>query len=157
VPGPPAISCRSPTPALALLLVGLDRLLLEHFLQIGIAIPGVVTLRAAGVVLIELGIRVIGSDPREIEANRVIFAIDLGKPVGGLDRVELAIDVDLFELVDQDDGRVSARWLLREGKHGRSAQQGGFGFGSGLERPGLGRRQGDGGALRPRGSKGPRR
>src|SRR5712671_3641166 len=91
----------------ALLLVGLHRLLLEHFLQLGIAIPGVVTLRAAGVVLIELCIRVIGSDPSEIEADRVIFAIDLGKPVGGLDRVELAIDIDLFELVDQDDRGVS--------------------------------------------------
>src|SRR6266851_3633638 len=80
------------------------------FLQLGTAIPGVVTLRAAGVVLIELCIRVISSDPSEIEADRVIFAIDFGKPVGGLDRVEFAIDVDLFELVDQDDRPDLGRW-----------------------------------------------
>src|ERR1700730_2307968 len=36
-------------------------------------------------------------------------------------------------------------------------KQGGFGFGSRLEWPGLGQRQGDGGAFRPRGSKVPRR
>jgi hypothetical protein len=54
-------------------------------------------------------------------------------------------------------GARTSRWLLREGKHGRSAQrQGGFGFGSRLKWPGLGQRQGDGGGLRPRGSKGPR-
>src|ERR1700730_18271468 len=36
-------------------------------------------------------------------------------------------------------------------------KQGGFGFGSRLEWPGLGQRQGDSGAFRPRGSKVPRR
>src|SRR6266481_2478771 len=96
-----------PHQPLSLPLVALHGLLLEHFLQLGITIPGVVTLRATCVVLIELCIRVIGSDPCEIEADRVIFAIDLGKPVGGLDRVELAGDVDLFELVDEDDRRIS--------------------------------------------------
>src|ERR1700730_13553561 len=62
-PGPPAISCRFPIPAACaspgqpLWIAG------RSVLQIGIAIAGVVTLRAARVVLIELCIRVIGSDP----------------------------------------------------------------------------------------------
>src|SRR5206468_1941077 len=59
----------------ALFLVGLHGLLIEQLLQIGIAIASVVTLRATCVVLIELRIRVIGSDSREIEADRVIVAV----------------------------------------------------------------------------------
>src|SRR5215472_11255066 len=96
-----------PHQPLALLLVGLHRLLLEHFLQLGIAIPGVITLRAARIILIELRIGVVDADPSEIEADLIILAVNLGKPVGGLDRVELAVDVDLFELVDQDDRRIA--------------------------------------------------
>src|SRR6516164_5201974 len=95
-----------PHQPLALLLVALHRLLLEHFLQLGIAIPGVVPLRAAGVILIELRIGVVDADPGEIEANLVILAVDFGKPIGRLDRVELAVDVDLLQLVDQDDRRI---------------------------------------------------
>jgi len=112
--GPPAIFCRSPTTScLSFLLVGFHRLLLEHILQLGIAIPGVVTLRAARVILIELCIGVVDADPGEIEADLVILAVDLRKPVGGLDRVELAVDVDPFELVDQDDRRISEYAMFR--------------------------------------------
>src|SRR6516165_4345171 len=90
------------------------------FLQLGIVIAGVVPLRAAGVILIELRIGVVDADPGEIEADLVILAVDFGKPIGGLDRVELAVDVDLLQLVDQDNrgiaeyGNVPLRHLDRE-------------------------------------------
>jgi hypothetical protein len=33
-----------------------------------------------------------------VEADLVVLAGELGKPFGGLDRVELAVDPDLFQL-----------------------------------------------------------
>jgi hypothetical protein len=32
-----------------------------------------------------------------VEADLVVLAAELGKPFGGLDRVELAVDPDLFQ------------------------------------------------------------
>src|SRR4029077_16786226 len=48
----------------------------------------------------------------------------------------------------------TSRWLLWEGKHGdRLKEKVGAGFGSRIEWAGVGQRQGDGAALRPRGAK----
>src|SRR5262249_1019562 len=60
-----------PHQPLALLLVGFHRLLLEHFLQLEIAIPGVITVRVARIILIELRIGVVDAGPSEVEADLV--------------------------------------------------------------------------------------
>src|SRR5215472_14466614 len=57
-----------PHQALALILVGLHRLLLEQLLELGITVPSVITLRAARVILIELRIGVVDADAGEIES-----------------------------------------------------------------------------------------
>jgi hypothetical protein len=50
-----------------------------------------------------------------VDADRVIFAVDLREPVGGLDRFEYGVDINLLHLVDQDDRRIAVRSLLRMG------------------------------------------
>jgi hypothetical protein len=43
----------------------------------------------------------------EVEANTVVFAHHLREKVGSVDRLELAVDVDLLQLVDQNHSRVA--------------------------------------------------
>ena len=43
----------------------------------------------------------------QVEADAVVLAHHLGEKVGGVDRLELAVDVDLLQLVDQDHRRIS--------------------------------------------------
>jgi hypothetical protein len=91
----------------ALVAVGRLRLLDKPFLELGVAIAGVVALRAAAVILEELLVGVVDAAAGVVEADLVVLAGELGEPVGGLDRVELAVDPDLLQLVDQDDRRVA--------------------------------------------------
>src|ERR1700730_5943653 len=51
---------------LALCLVGLDRLLLVHLLELGGAVIGVIALRAAGVMLVEIGVGSSTPDPDKL-------------------------------------------------------------------------------------------
>ena len=44
--------------------------------------------------------------PRAGETDDVVSAHDLGEPVRGVDRLELAVDVDALQLVDQDHRRI---------------------------------------------------
>jgi hypothetical protein len=89
-----------------------DRLLLglKGTFELWIAIAGVVALRTAGVMLEEISVGIIDAAARQVGADHVVLAGDLRKPIRRLDGVELAVDVDLLHLVDQDDGRVA---LLR--------------------------------------------
>src|SRR5256885_7792531 len=45
--------------------------------------------------------------PRQIGAKHGILARDLREPVRGFDRIELAIDIDLLHLIDEDHRRVA--------------------------------------------------
>src|SRR6267154_711550 len=96
-----------PDQALALFLVGFCRLLLEQFFELGVAIAGVVALRAAAVILIELLVRVVDATAGVVHADLVVVPRHLGEPVGGVDRFELAIDPDRLQLVDQDHRRIA--------------------------------------------------
>ena len=93
--------------------VGLHRLLVEQLLDLLVAVVGVVALRAAGIVLVELLVGIVDAAAGQIEAERVILARDLREPVGGLDHVELAVDIDLLQLVDQDDRGIAILAMLR--------------------------------------------
>ena len=64
-------------------------------------------IRAAGVVLVEHLVGVIERGLADVDADGVVFADYLWEPVGGLDRFERAVDVDLLHLVDRYDGRVA--------------------------------------------------
>src|SRR5712692_4882675 len=87
--------------------VGLLGLLIEQLLDIGVAVIGVVSLRIAGVVLVEGLVRIVDRVSGEVEAERIILARNFREPVGGLDDVEISIDIDALELIDQDDGGVA--------------------------------------------------
>jgi hypothetical protein len=82
-------------------------LLDKPFLELGVAIADVVALRAAAVILEELLVGVVDTAAGIVEPDLVVLAGEPGEPVRGLDRVELAADPDLLELVDQDDRRVA--------------------------------------------------
>ena len=45
--------------AAAFLLIPLDRLLIEQLIELGIAVAGVITVRAAGVIFVELRVGVV--------------------------------------------------------------------------------------------------
>jgi hypothetical protein len=44
---------------------------------------------------------------RVLQVDHVVPACHLRVPVGGLDDVDLAVDVDLLQLVDQHDRRIA--------------------------------------------------
>ena len=75
----------------ALVAVGGLRLLDEPLLDLSVAVAGVVALRAAGVVLEELLVGVADPAAGDVDADLRVLAGELGEPVGGLDRVELAV------------------------------------------------------------------
>jgi len=52
--------------AAAFLLIPLDRLLIEQLIELGIAVAGVITVRAAGVIFIELRVRVVDPEAGQI-------------------------------------------------------------------------------------------
>ena len=79
----------------------------RHAVDLGIAVAVPVQARAAAIEQVE---HPIGIDPaagRQVEADRVVLAADLGKVGGGLDRLELAVDINLLQLVDQDDAGIA--------------------------------------------------
>jgi hypothetical protein len=82
----------------ALVAVGRLRLLDKPCFQISVAVAGVVALRAVAVILEKLLVGVVDTAACVVEADLVVLAGELGKPFGGLDRVELAVDPDLFQL-----------------------------------------------------------
>jgi len=58
-------------------------------------------------VVAKADIGVIDGNASQVHADRVVPALHLGKPDGRLDRLELALDVDLLQLVNQDDSRIA--------------------------------------------------
>src|SRR6266436_7394077 len=85
---------------LAFLPVRLHRLPIYQLVELRIAIAGVVTVRAAHVILVELLIGVVEAILADHHANAEVLAHDLGIPLRGVDGFELAVDVDLLQLVD---------------------------------------------------------
>src|SRR5215831_2902769 len=90
----------------ALVGVGLGRLHVEQLLDLGIAVAGIVALRLAGEVLVEVLIGIVDAVAGGVEADRIGLAADLGEPLRGLDDVDLGIDPDPLELAGEDHGGV---------------------------------------------------
>src|SRR5712691_6072161 len=99
----------------ALFLVRLHRLLIEQFVDLGIAVAGVIAVRAASVILVDLRVGVVAAGGGQVEADLVVLAVDLGKPGGAFNRLEFRIDVNLAELVDQNDGGIAKRRGVADG------------------------------------------
>src|SRR5882757_7726719 len=95
-----AQTCRLP------LLVGLSRLLLDHFVDLRIAVAIPVQARSAAVEYVEdwIGIRAAGL---QVEADGVVLASNLGEMGASLDRLQLAVDMDLLQLVEQDHAGIA--------------------------------------------------
>src|SRR5215472_16602260 len=94
-----------PHQMLSLFLVCLARLPTNQLLYLGITVIVSVELRTAPVKLREGLVRVSGT--LQVEADAVVLAHHLGEKIGGVDRLELTIDIDLLQLIDQNDRRVA--------------------------------------------------
>src|SRR5215469_7142686 len=78
-----------------LVLVGFDRLPVDHLIELRTAVAGVVAFGAACVVLVKKRIGVVESRFGDRKTNRIVLANDFGEPDCGVDRVKLTIDIDL--------------------------------------------------------------
>ena len=92
-----------------LLDIGLDRLLVDQLVDLGVAITGVVALGAAGIILVEHLVGVIEPGLGHGEGERVILSHDGRVPLRRVDRVQRAVDIDILQLIDQDDGGIAVR------------------------------------------------
>src|SRR5205085_5199503 len=79
------------------------RLLLEQFVDRLIAIAVPIETRSAGVEQVDR----LSAAGLQVEANREFLAHDFGEVARGVDQLELAVEIDLLQLVDQDDRRIA--------------------------------------------------
>src|SRR5882672_6948375 len=77
-----------PHQLLALLLIEFHRLLVDHLIELRIAVAVVVALRSTSEILVQGLVRVIDTIPGEIEADGIVPAHYLGKPLDGVDGFE---------------------------------------------------------------------
>src|SRR6516225_6114335 len=89
-----------PENGLAPLRVALARLLFDQLLYLWVAIAIPIDARPAAVEYLEHRIGV-GPAGLQIECDREILAEDLRKILRGIDLIELAVDIDVLQLVDQ--------------------------------------------------------
>src|SRR5260370_672968 len=99
-----------------LLRVQLLGLLLDHLADFLVTVVAVVARRAAAVVLEEVGVGVVGTDPGEVGAGLVVAAGRHGMPLRGLDLLERGLDSHLLELVDDERCHVYV-YGYRPGDH----------------------------------------
>src|SRR5437763_4383787 len=96
-----------PHELLPLLWVGLHRLRVDQLVDFRIAIAGVVAFRAAHVILVELLVWVVDPGFGDVEPDREVAPRPRRVPLGGVERVEHPVYIDLLQLVDQDHRRVA--------------------------------------------------
>src|SRR5215813_13497701 len=97
------------------LRVPLARLLFDQLLYLGVAIAIPIDARPAAVEYLEHWIGV-GPAGLQIECDREILAQDLRKILRRIDLIELAVDIDVLQLVDQQHRRVAIQ-LDVAGRH----------------------------------------
>src|SRR5438093_8574949 len=78
----------------ALLRIELLRLRVDHLHDFFAAVLAVVAGRAAGVVLVEVGVRVVRADPGEVRADLVVAARRHRVPLRSLDLLQRGVDAD---------------------------------------------------------------
>src|SRR6516165_2357707 len=87
--------------------VGFPRLPLDQLVNRLVAISGVIAHRAKAVIFVELIIRIIDLALGDVEPDFEILAHQPGIPLRCIDSFKLAVDINLFQLRDQDHRRVS--------------------------------------------------
>jgi hypothetical protein len=85
----------------------------DHLVELGITIFVVVALRATRVVLVEVLVGLVDAVARQVKRHRIVLAVELRKPLGGVDGLEFAVDIDPLELVEEDDRRGAERGMSR--------------------------------------------
>ena len=78
-----------------------------------IAVSTIIARGAAGIVLVEILVRVVEPVLTDHHANSEVLANHLGEPVGCIDHLELGVDIDLLQLTSYEHGRVTGRAMLR--------------------------------------------
>src|SRR5215472_7653261 len=104
-----------PEDRLAPLRVAFARLLFDQLVYLGVAVAVPVHARPAAVEDLEQRIR-IGTAGLQIERDREILAKDLRKILRRIDLIQLAVDIDVLQLVDQQHRRVAIQ-LDVAGRH----------------------------------------
>src|SRR5437660_2329881 len=92
-----------PDQTLAFVRVGFHRLPVELLFELAVAIARVIALRPTRKVLVERLVGIVEAVLAEIEADGEVLAHDLGIPVHRIDLLEFAVDIDLFQLVEQNN------------------------------------------------------
>jgi len=82
-------------------------LFIDQRIDLLIAVVGVIALCTAREVLVELRVGIIDLALGDVHCDAVILAHHHRIPLGGVERVELAVDVDLLQLVYQDHCRIA--------------------------------------------------
>src|SRR5437762_1397303 len=80
----------------AFLQIGFHRLAVDHPVELRIAVAAVIALGAAYEILVELLVGIVEAVLADDCADREILAHYLRVPVGRVDRVELAVDIDFL-------------------------------------------------------------
>src|SRR5580700_4467960 len=96
-----------PDQLVALVLVRFHRLLVNQLVHFGVAVAVVIADTAAGIVLVEQRIRIVDISAGQVQRDRVVLAHDPGIPLRRIERFELAVDIDLLQLVEQDHRRIA--------------------------------------------------
>src|SRR5260370_37720336 len=96
-----------PHQLLAFFLIGLARLPVERLVELRIAISGIVTVRAARIVFVELLVGVVDPAAGVVEPDHVVLAAHLAAPLAALDRFDLSVHLDPLALLDQDHRRIA--------------------------------------------------
>src|SRR6516162_3379977 len=87
--------------------IGFPRLPVDQLVNRLVAISGVIAQRAALVIFVELRIGIVNLALGDIEPDLKILAHQTRIPLRCVHRFELAVDIDLPQLVDQDQGGVA--------------------------------------------------
>src|SRR5215204_7625522 len=75
-----------PDQRLALVLVGLHRLLVDHLVELGVAVFVVVALRTAHVVLVEILVGLVDAVAGQVQRDDVVLAVEAREPLRRVDR-----------------------------------------------------------------------
>jgi hypothetical protein len=87
--------------------IGLPRLPVDQLVDRIVTISSVIAQRAAFVILVKLRIRIVDLGFGDVEPNFEILAHQSRIPLRGVHGLELAVDVDLLQLVNQDQRRIA--------------------------------------------------
>jgi hypothetical protein len=77
-------------------------LLVDQLVKLRIAVSGVVAIGAAHIIFVEELVGVVESNFGDRKTDGVVLANDFGEPDSGIDGIELATDVDIPQLADED-------------------------------------------------------